>query len=379
MKNPFIVGKVIQDLSLLCPRTKESERISRAIESQQSIYVVGERRVGKSSLVLSVAKDLIKNKNMLMVYVDFRAVASQADVQKRIVSGILKVVNQIRDGAWFLSLLTKLKPQISPKENGEMEISLGIQDSLNQDFFSLSEIFDLIEKTNKRHKCLIVFDEFQDILRIGQKEGESILGIMRSRIQMESEIGYVFLGSERGEMNRIFEDYNSAFYHSALRVPIERFQFEEIYQYIFSLYQTGNRLIDQGVFSGIYELTHGITGDIQKVCSKAWDLTISDSIITQSVIESSMLELANENTSIYQDRINQMTPTQKKVIRGIVLESIQKFWSKEFIKQYSLKSKNDVQSTLESLLNQGVIYKHNGKYEFFDPFFKFWLKQTYQG
>lgn len=379
MENPFIVGKIVTDSEALCPREKAHESLAREIRNHQSVYLVGERRVGKSSLVASLAKDLDKSEDLQMIYVDFRAVASQADVQKRMVSSIFKVASKIKDMDWFMNLFKKLKPTVEMSENGSPEVSLGIQESNYQDYFSLSEVFDFIEQTHRRHKCFVVFDEFQDIFLLGKKEGESIFGVMRSRIQMQKEISYVFLGSQRGSMTSIFEEYKSAFYHQAMRMNVERFKSEEIYSYVYGLFKKGDRVIGSGDFQTVYDFAHGITGDILKVCHRLWNKTKSGDVISRIMIEDVLNEIANENSSIYTDKTNQLTAIQRKFLRGFVLESSLGMQSKEFLKKYGIKSKDQVNNSVISLCDQSILYKYSGAYEFFDPFYRYWLRQVYKG
>jgi AAA+ ATPase superfamily predicted ATPase len=379
MENPFIVGKIITDTQLLCPRKTKSSEIIQDIKNHQNIYLTGERRVGKSSLITSLANDLEKSEKLLMIYVDFRSVASLADVQKRIVSSILKVAGKIKDMEWYLALFKKLKPQVTPAEDGTLEFSLGVQEAGFQDYFSLSEVFDFIEKTYSRHKCFVVFDEFQDILLLGDKEGESVLGMMRSRIQLQSKISYVFLGSQRSSMNYIFEDYNSSFYHQAMRKNIDRFEKEELFSYCSNLFGKDGRVLSSGVFERIYELTHGITGDVLKICHKTWNKTKPKDVIFASIVEESISEIASEFTSVYTDRVNGLTTIQRKFMRAFVLEDTLGLQSREFIKKYGLKSKDEIKNSLKTLSQQGVVYKYNESYEFFDPFFKFWLQRIYRG
>ena len=59
------------------------------------------------------------------------------------------------------------------------------------------------------NRTIVVFDEFQDIMRLG-------IGIdrkLRSIMQLHQNINYILLGSQESMMREIFEKKKSPFYH----------------------------------------------------------------------------------------------------------------------------------------------------------------------
>lgn len=377
MKNPFVFGKVVKDRNLLCARPKEEKILIDNIESNQNTYVIGERRVGKTSLVSSTLEEMKSKKDYLYITVDFRAVASESDAQRRILQSVLKSANEIKDLQWIGSLFSKLKPVAIPNEEGKVEFTIASMSSSHLDSLSLLETFDYIEKTNKRKKVIVFFDEFPDLLKM--ESGENVLGKMRSKIQSQDSIPYIFAGSHRGEMRNIFENPNNKyhFYKSASPLPLKRFDKSTIGSFCSSQFNLGNMSLSEDVFSEIFNITNGITGDIYELCHEVWDLSLDNEIISFQTVEKSLKEICDRKNEIYGNIISNMTQVQKKVLRGVVLSKGDKIYTSSFVKEHKLKNRLEVQSVIISLTKDNILYKKDGKDWFYDPFFYNWLKHIY--
>jgi hypothetical protein len=375
-KNPFIYGKILKDDDFICPRPKDEKRFLSNVDSAQNTCVIGERRVGKSTFIYSTLKKYLKKESKLLISVDFRSVASKEDVQKRLMMAILRAAKELKDWSWFMGLFKSIKPVISPKENGEFEFSLGAGDAQSYNNLSLEEIFDFLEKINQRKKVVVVFDEFQDILALDL--GVGILGEMRAKIQLEADIAYVFAGSVRGKMNEIFSNPNSSFYKSADPLFLDRFNENLLALFCVDLFQSGKRNLSIELFSDIFRVCHGITGDVLKLCHEIWEETEEGSFVTPDTLTLALNLIAERDSSNYQSQVSLLTNLPKKTLRAIVLDEKKEYYSQEFISTYGLKSKASVMDSLNTLYRNQILYKLNGRIEFYDPFLKYWLKTTYR-
>lgn len=81
---------------------------------------------------------------------------------------------------------------------------------------------------HKKMDIKFVFDEFQDILKIADKD---ILDKLRSVLQHHERITYVFLGSIESMMTEIFEDRSSSFFHFARVMNLSGLDMEELREY----------------------------------------------------------------------------------------------------------------------------------------------------
>lgn len=376
MKNPFVYGKVITHKNDFCPRPKEEKRIFDNILGNQNTYLIGERRVGKSSLAQIVLDNIVKQHKYLTVEVDFRGVASEANIQRIILQAVLRAAKEIRDTEWVLSLFSKFKPTATPTEDGKMEFSITANLNSSLSGMTLLETFEYIEKINERNKLVVFFDEFPEILKV--ENGSNILGQMRSKIQNQN-IPYVFAGSHRGEMRNIFEnpDNKYHFYNSATAMNISKFNVDEIVSFCSSKFLLGNRQVEAGVLDDVYSLTNGITGDIYQVCHELWDL-VEKGPIKHRHVEQAVSDICERKNEIYGEIVSKLSPIQRKGLFGIVLEKGINLITTDFASKYKMKSKATVKTVVDSFIDKNILYKKDDKIIFYDPFFYIWLKKKYK-
>ena len=79
---------------------------------------------------------------------------------------------------------------------------------------SIPEVLASVESLGKKRRLVAVFDEFQDILNL--EDSHKALALLRSKIQFQRDIPYIFVGSIRHKMDEIFTHRDSPFFKSAI-------------------------------------------------------------------------------------------------------------------------------------------------------------------
>lgn len=370
--NPFIYGRVIREDILICPRKKEEKFLMSNIHSGQNTYLIGERRMGKTTMVRKVLDKV--SDEFLPVVVDFRAVVSLEDVQKRIMTSVISAASLIKDLEWFFKIFSSYRPTATPGTDGSMEFSVTVNANNSLDNLSLMEIFDFIEKTHKRRKIVIFFDEFPDILKI--EKGDNILGQMRTKIQNQ-DVPYIFAGSHRGEMRNIFANPDHHFFSSAAALGISRFNIDYLAEFCINKFSEGKRTLLPFIFKEIYNLTQGITGDTYQLCHEIWDNTGPGSLIDLAVVEKSLKNLCELKSDAFTLIVNNLSITQKKFLRGMIISKGQNLYTSQFIRTNKLKNKDEVKNTIKALMKSSILYKKEDELKFYDPFFFQWLTKLY--
>jgi hypothetical protein len=85
---------------------------------------------------------------------------------------------------------------------------------------SMYEMFNDIERTHQERPLVVVLDEFQDVLNC--QDSDRLIAMLRSYIQHQPDIPYIFAGSIRHQMYDIFMGYSSPFFKSALPMDSEQ-------------------------------------------------------------------------------------------------------------------------------------------------------------
>ena len=125
---------------------------------------------------------------------------------------------------------------------------------------------EILAKRDKKHMVL-VFDEFQDVIRIA---GEDALKVMRSYFQMQQSVAYLFLGSKEGMMNTIFGDKRQAFYRFATILPIPPIPTEAWKEYLSRKFLERKIVVTDRLFSEILDLSGGHPQDTMLLCSEVY-------------------------------------------------------------------------------------------------------------
>ena len=88
--NPFHYGQIVQKANF-CRRPELDKKLANNIKRGQNVYIQGERRTGKTSLICETIRKLKKNR---MIYVDLLEVKSSDDFLKRMVTAIMGMVHK---------------------------------------------------------------------------------------------------------------------------------------------------------------------------------------------------------------------------------------------------------------------------------------------
>ncbi|MDY0211754.1 MAG: hypothetical protein RBR06_01965 [Desulfuromonadaceae bacterium] len=81
------------------------------------------------------------------------------------------------------------------------------------------EVFAHIERAHQESPLVVFLDEFQDVLNC--QDSDRLLALLRSYIQHQPDIPYLFAGSTRHQMYDIFIGYSSPFFKSVLPMDSE--------------------------------------------------------------------------------------------------------------------------------------------------------------
>ena len=151
--NPFKYGTIVSGKDF-CGRKTLLKQIIGYIESSQNIVILGERRVGKSSVVYEA---VLKCNGERLLYVDLLGIKSIDALCRRILRAI--VVLEQKTG-WFdkiIKTLSYLRPTISVDPITSMP-TVSFDASVEMKANSIPEVLTLIESLSKKRSVAVVFE-----------------------------------------------------------------------------------------------------------------------------------------------------------------------------------------------------------------------------
>ena len=364
--NPFKYGQVVFDKDF-CPRPGAEKKLTDYIASGQNVLLEGERRIGKTSLVYEIMRQM---KKFFLLYIDIMEIKTIDDFCRRIIRAIVSMEQKNGVVGKVFKSLAHLKPTISLDPlTGTPSLSLDASVKMKPE--SIEGLMDFIESLSKRKRLVVGFDEFQDILNI--KEARVALAVLRSKVQFHTGIPYIFAGSVRNKMEEIFNHPDSPFFKSAITLNIEGLDREIFREFLEKKFLEGKREVTPGLMDKVFEIARDIPGDIQQLCGVVWEITSYGDKIAEGIIPAVLEVIYSRELKGYEAILVQLTGQQLRCLIGLAQFGGKSPLSAEFLKVVGISQPSSVKKALSRLERLRIIYEHKKEYKFINPFFRSWL------
>jgi len=377
MENPFVYGKVVRG-KYFADREAEIAELKNDIASSQNVIVFSPRRYGKTSLILEVL-DRVKDEGLLTCYIDLFKVTSQetfiaayAREVARLQGGrIQTMLKKIRD------LLPRLVPKVVMKgEKVDLEVEFEFdpradKGPLFDDLFEAVATMSL--QTGK--KAVVVFDEFQEIT--GWDVKGQIERQMRTHFQMHESVSYIFMGSKRHLMQELFRNKNRPFYRFGRHFPLGKIPKDEFAVFIQRHFEEMGYQTDLDAIREILHVADDHPYYTQLLCHILWDRKRQDKVIAKEDIYLAVQEVFMREAHAFHDIWDMLPLKSRQLLVALAKEDSPQVrpFSSGFLQKHNLGSASSVQRAITRLLEEEVLEKTNGGYQFTDVFFKRWLRQ----
>jgi len=378
MKNPFEYGGVVTG-DAFCNREAEKTDLLKAIRNDEKLFVFSERRFGKTSLVRNVIAKL-PHKDTVSAYVDLWPTDDEprfvTALAKAITSSMTTSVEKLLTTA--KELFSSLVPTMTLNDEGKPELSFGFSRNVKIDQ-AIEEVLETADRiANKEKKnVVVVFDEFQQIL---QYENDLVERKLRSVIQNHRKVAYIFLGSRRHLIQKMFMEKNRPLYRAGGHYPLGPISEKDWTPFIRNHFRTTERLISDDLIHSIYTRTQGHPFYTQHLCHAVWELCDRKAAVTPKMLDDATQLLLERENYAYTTLWESLAVNQRKFLKGLASEAgkVQPF-SSEFIGQYGLGSGSNVQRAVDSLIEKDVIDRDNGSFLISDRFFRLWVQSMQLG
>jgi hypothetical protein len=239
---------------------------------------------------------------------------------------------------------------------------------------ALDEVLETPAKIAAKGKLsvVVVFDEFQQILEYGNDQVERKL---RSVIQNHRHVGYIFLGSRKHLIQKMFMDRSRPLYRAGGHYPLGPIVEEHWQPFIRKRFADADKVISKQHIHDVCELTHGHPFYTQHLCHVLWELCEPKAEVTEQMIQSAVRVLLERENYAYTTLWESLTIPQKRFLNGLAGESAGvKVFAGEFVRRYGLGSASNVQRAVDGLLERDIIDRDNGSFLITDRFFRLWIQ-----
>ena len=234
---------------------------------------------------------------------------------------------------------------------------------------TLDELFAAIAKWKR---AVVVLDEFQDVLTLG--DSRRILARLRSLVQTEQKVAFVFCGSIRNQMEEIFTNQESPFFNSASRLwvgPLDRTLFR---RYLQKRFARGDRHVAEPHLDAILDACHDNPGHVQRFCISLWQVTSEGQEISTSDLAEARQVLFGMQRDAYELTLTTLSPQQTRVLRALSHIGGEATLSAEFVELTGITLAASVRKAMTKLVDRRLVKKDETTYRICDPFLAAWLR-----
>jgi len=252
-----------------CNRNEERHRLQYNIEGVRPTLIMSPRRYGKTSLGVYVIKKL----GMPYTHLDLFPLANSQDVKNYILGGVGEILAAIESTpakafkavtSFFASLNISFKIVGTKVEVDFMRQSDGSSKTILN---ALKKLDAILQKKNKT--AILFLDEFQRLVQM--PDTAVIEGALRNVAQQSNHLVFIFSGSNRHLLGKMFDDRNRPLYKLCDRIILNRISRKDNTAFIHKMAKrTWKKDIDAALINTILDLTECHPYYVNTLCSRLW-------------------------------------------------------------------------------------------------------------
>ena len=373
--NPFIITADYYGPEYFCDRQAETEALESNIANGRNTVLISSRRMGKSGLIAHVFNRAFVKSNFKTFSIDLYPTSSLAELillLAKEITGPLKSKGQsLLDS--FLGIVKSLRPgfKVDPV-TGQFVFDLSLGEIVKP-VDSLKEIFQYLEGSEV--PCLVSMDEFQ---QIAEYPDNNVLELLRTYVQKCKHTWFIFAGSDRRMMEKLFNNPSEPFYMSCSPLYLDAIQYENYLAFARHHFEAAGKSLQEESFKQVYELFDGHTWYVQRLMNEMFAWTKPGEVADAQMASDALTFVIKTYARTFQEQMSSYPEAQKQLLIAIAKDGqAQQVTSVAFCKKHSMKSPSTVQSALRVLHDKGIVRKDGATYSVTNRLFGIWLAMAY--
>jgi uncharacterized protein len=372
MKNPFKYGGVVTGPHF-ADRTQEINELTREMENNNHVFLVSPRRFGKTCLLHNLNETMTKN-NFACAYIDLNAYPDLRGFAGAMTGATTRALETNTDRLFkIFAGFHKLRPKLSMDHDGHLsaglELAVEEQDALAALVEGMAHTEVLAKKKGKN--LVVIIDEFSDIEKYN---GRTVEKALRSQIQKQDHIGYIFSGSEQSVMLAMIQDSTRAFYKLGRIMSLGPIDRKAYSRFILKWLKKGAYKAQADHIQRILDIGEDVPYNVQRLCNTLWEAALETKMIDSALIEKLPTIIARQDSAHYEMLWQTATQTQQMLLFALAEDPKELPFSKDFQMKYGIGPASTIQASLVSLMKKGIVYKTlEGQYRFVDRFMTYWI------
>ena len=237
---------------------------------------------------------------------------------------------------------------------------------------TLEEIFAFLEASDKT--CVIAIDEFQQVA--DYPDGQRTVAKIRTEVQKCKKTRFIFAGSNRRMMEKLFNNPSEPFFMSCSPVPLYAIDRQKYFDFAKAHFNKAGKNISEDCFNTIYNLFDGHTWYVQYVLNRVFEMTEEKETASKVMIGEALDYILGVYNVTFQDLYVQYSERQRALLLAVAREGkVGEILSSEFMTAHNLRSSSSVQGALRPLIENEAIVREESGYYVGNRFFSLWMKR----
>lgn len=367
--NPFVYGRVLSVADAACPRPEYESAILETVRNSGRLALVGDRRLGKSSLV----ERTLRVYGQPVLKWDFQKLLSVEDLIRRCAEDFDAFVRDLspiarRVTPWLREVGVGIRSiRVSYHGSGAM-IHVGAPTD------HLKRLLGYVAQVALRKRFSLFIDELQDARdRLPDRHGDAVLGILRSEIQ-RLRIPCFFAGSFRASFRGLFTSEASPFFESARLMEVRAIPAEHFRGFLRERFTEGDLRASPEIVARIVEIGGDSPNDIQHLAHEIWSSCTRPTVEIEE-LQSALGKVLADVAPLGEDWLARLTGRQTRALLATALFEHLGAGTAEFMRSIGARSSGAVTSALRPCIqgSEPIVEKAGARYRVRGRYLRMWL------
>jgi len=370
--NPFIISGKYISKEFFCDREAETRELVSNIINWRNSVLVSPRRMGKSGLISHTYCQTEISKTFECFYIDIYASSSLDDFVLMLGKEITRRL-QPRGSKFverFFSVVTSIRGSFSADPitgSPSFDLSIGEPSSSSK---TLEQLFAFLESSKR--PCVVAIDEFQQIA--DYPDGVKTIAALRTLVQSCRQTRFIFAGSNRRMMDKLFNNPSEPFFMSCSPVSLGAIDKGKYRKFSQNHFSNAGKSLKSECFDAVYDRFEGHTWYVQYVLNRLYEMTREGETAETEMIGQALEHILGVFDVTFQNLFCRYSDRQRYLLLAVAREGkVTGILSSKFINSHRLGSSSSVQAALKALLEDESIIRNGDVYHVGNRFFSLWL------
>ena len=360
-----------------CNRLREREELSDNVREGVHTWIWARRRIGKTSLIEQVVRDLAPD--LVTARLDLLVIHDANAFEARLRVALERAGARLPPGkrastSRLARAFSAFKPEFSLGAFG-LRLKLAAPSQADEGIGEMLLALDAAAGAYGR-RVAFVLDEFQQLSELQGGTPRSLEGAVRHAVERARNVTYVFAGSRKHLLASMFEDEERPLYRLCRKMTLERIGPDDYREFLLRAGRTRwRRRVPDEVIDRILTLTNRHPHYVNALCAPLWR---ADAEPTADSVEATWARLVAEEGGVAAGRVARLAPSQRALLRGIAEaeQGVPHPTSHAFLGRLRLPVSTGVRARDALERDDLIQQEEDGRWTLVDPAMAAWLRQV---